>query len=205
MLNTKSQKDRGLYEAIEETELPGTMILTPRLFEDDRGNFSETYNARALQAVGISASFVQDNQSFSRKAGTVRGLHFQAPPHAQAKLVRVVAGAVLDVAVDIRIGSPTFGRAALIELSAENRRQFFIPEGFLHGFVTLMPDTEVVYKCTDFYSPACDRSVRFDDPDLAIDWGITREAAILSDKDRAAPFLKDVQNPFTNNRLELHA
>lgn len=194
-----------MYEAIEETELSGTMILTPRLFEDDRGSFSETYSARALHAAGIAASFVQDNQSFSRNAGTVRGLHFQAPPHAQAKLVRVVAGAILDVAVDIRKGSATFGRSILIELSARNRRQFFIPEGFLHGFVTLTPDTEVVYKCTDFYSPACDRSVRFDDPDLAIDWGVTLETATLSDKDRAAPFLKDIQNPFTCTPLELHA
>ncbi len=201
----ENKKETGLYEAIEETELPGTMILIPRLIEDERGSFSETYNARALRAAGISASFVQDNQSFSRNAGTVRGLHFQTPPHAQAKLVRVVAGAVLDVAVDIRIGSPTFGKSALVELSAENRRQFFIPEGFLHGFVTLTPNTEVAYKCTDFYSPACDRSVRFDDPDLGIDWGITRDAAILSDKDRAAPRLKDIQNPFVHPHLELQA
>ena len=201
----ENKKETGLYEAIEETELPGTMILIPRLIEDERGSFSETYNARALRAAGISASFVQDNQSFSRNAGTVRGLHFQTPPHAQAKLVRVVAGAALDVAVDIRIGSPTFGKSALVELSAENRRQFFIPEGFLHGFVTLTPNTEVAYKCTDFYSPACDRSVRFDDPDLGIDWGITRDAAILSDKDRAAPRLKDIQNPFVHPHLELQA
>jgi dTDP-4-dehydrorhamnose 3,5-epimerase len=185
-----------LYQSIEQTGLAGTVILTPKSFEDDRGNFSETYNARALEAAGITASFVQDNQSFSRKAGTIRGLHFQSPPHAQAKLVRVVVGSALDVAVDIRLGSPTYGKSVLVELSARNRRQLFIPEGFLHGFVTLVPGTEVAYKCTDFYSPDCDRSVRFDDPDLAIDWGITREAAILSEKDRTAPFLKDIRNPF---------
>jgi dTDP-4-dehydrorhamnose 3,5-epimerase len=187
----------SLYESIEQTELSGAVVLTPRLFEDDRGGFSETYNARTLAAAGISETFVQDNQSLSRKAGTVRGLHFQSPPHAQAKLVRVVSGSALDVAVDIRVGSPTYGKAVLVELSAVNRRQLFVPVGFLHGFVTLVPDTEVVYKCTDFYSPECDRSVRFDDPDLNIDWGITREAAILSDKDSRAPFLKDIQNPFT--------
>ena len=111
--------------------------------------------------------------------------------------MRVVAGSVLDVAVDIRVGSPTFGKSALVELSAANRRQLFVPVGFLHGFITLVPDTEVVYKCTDFYSPECDSSVRFDDPDLNIDWGITRDAAVLSAKDSRAPFLKDIQNPFT--------
>ena len=186
-----------MYQSIEQTELAGAIILTPRLFEDDRGGFSETYNARTLAAAGISALFVQDNQSLSRKAGTIRGLHFQLPPHAQAKLVRVVAGSALDVAVDIRAGSPTFGKSVLVELSTANRRQLFVPVGFLHGFVTLVPDTEVVYKCTNFYSPDCDRCVRFDDPDLGIDWGITREAAILSEKDSRAPFLKDIQNPFT--------
>ncbi len=133
----------------------------------------------------------------SRQAGTIRGLHFQSPPHAQAKLVRVVRGCALDVAVDIRVGSPTFGKSIKVELSAANRRQLFIPAGFLHGFVTLVQDTEVFYKCTDYYEPECDRCVRFDDPDLGIEWGITREAATLSEKDSRAPLLKDIQNPFT--------
>lgn len=185
-----------MYQSIDQTELAGAVILTPRLFEDDRGGFSETFNARTLAAAGVSADFVQDNQSLSRNAGTVRGLHFQTPPHAQAKLVRVVVGAILDVAVDIRAGSPTYGKAVAVELSAVNRRQLFVPVGFLHGFVTLVPNTEVIYKCTDFYSPECDRAVRFDDPDLNIDWGIMPKAAILSDKDSRAPFLKDIENPF---------
>lgn len=185
-----------LYQSFENTDLLGVVVLTPRLFEDDRGAFSETFNARTLADSGISCTFVQDNQSLSRKIGTIRGLHFQSPPHAQAKLVRVIAGAILDVAVDIRVGSPTFGKSVLVELSAQNRRQLFVPEGFLHGFVSLLPNTEVVYKCTDLYSPDCDRSVRFDDPELGIDWGFTRETAVLSDKDSRAPFLKDIQNPF---------
>jgi dTDP-4-dehydrorhamnose 3,5-epimerase len=181
---------------IEETPLAGVLLATPRRFEDPRGYFCETWNRRTLAAHGIDADFVQDNHSLSRPAGTLRGLHFQRPPHAQAKLVRVVAGAVWDVAVDIRAASPTYGHWFGAELSAANGRQLFIPAGFLHGFVTLVPETEVLYKCTDFYAPQADASVRFDDPDLGIDWRIDPAAVVLSEKDAAAPRLRDIGTPF---------
>lgn len=181
---------------IEETPLPGVLILTPRRFGDARGWFSEVWNRRTLATAGITTDFVQDNHSYSRDTGTVRGLHFQAPPHAQAKLVRCGRGRVFDVAVDIRKGSPTFGRWTGTELSAENGRQLLIPAGFLHGFVTREPDSELLYKCSDYYAPECDGAVRFDDPDLGIDWGIDPETAILSDKDRAAPLLRNFATPF---------
>ena len=180
----------------EPTALPGVLIVTPRRFGDDRGWFSETWNRRAFAAAGIEADFVQDNQSFSRPAGTVRGLHFQRPPAAQAKLVRVLRGAILDVAVDIRRGSPTWGRWVGVELSAGNGRQLFIPHGFLHGFVTRAPETEVAYKCDAFYAPDCEGAVRWDDPDLAIDWGIDPAAAVLSPRDAAAPAFRDLDSPF---------
>ncbi len=181
---------------IEPTSLPGVLILTPRRFADARGWFSEVWNASTLAAQGIATPFVQDNHSYSREAGTVRGLHFQAPPRAQAKLVRCGRGRILDVAVDIRAGSPSYGHWVGVELSAENGRQLLIPEGFLHGFVTREPDCEVLYKCSDTYAPDCDGAVRFDDPDLAIDWGIDPAGAILSDKDRAAPLLQNFATPF---------
>ena len=181
---------------VDQTALPGCLILTPRRFGDDRGWFSEVYSKRALADAGITCDFVQDNHSLSREAGTVRGLHYQSPPHAQAKLVRVASGAVRDVAVDFREGSPTFGQHVVVELSAENGRQLFIPAGFLHGFVALQPDTELLYKCSDFYAPECDGTIRFDDPDLAIDWGIAREDAVLSAKDAAAPSLAEAGTPF---------
>lgn len=182
---------------IEETPLSGVLILTPRRFGDARGWFSEVWNKETLAKAGIAYDFVQDNHSYSAEVGTVRGLHFQSPPHAQTKLVRCGRGCVLDVAVDIRVGSPTFGQWFGTELSAENGRQLLIPAGFLHGFVTRAPDSELLYKCSDVYAPACDGAVRFDDPDIGIDWGIDAAAAILSDKDRAAPFLKDFTSPFT--------
>ena len=181
---------------IEETALPGVLILTPRRFGDERGFFSETWNRDTLAGHGITLDFVQDNHSLSRDRGTVRGLHYQAPPRAQDKLVRVTAGAVLDVAVDVRVGSPAFGQSVRVELSARDGRQLLVPKGFLHGFVTLEPDTEVLYKCTDTYAPDCDGAVAFDDPDLAIDWGVTRDTAILSAKDAAAPRLADWNSPF---------
>lgn len=181
---------------IEETPLPGVLILTPRRFGDTRGWFSEVWNRRTLAAEGITIDFVQDNHSYSRDVGTVRGLHFQSPPHAQAKLVRCGRGRVFDVAVDIRKGSPTFGKWTGIELSAENGRQLLIPAGFLHGFVTREPDSELLYKCSDYYAPDCDGAVRFDDPDIGIDWGIDPQKAILSEKDRAAPFLRNFATPF---------
>ena len=181
---------------IKETALPGVIRLTPQRFGDDRGYFCETWNQSRMAEHGLDYRFVQDNQSLSSTKGTIRGLHCQTPPRAQTKLVRCGRGALLDVAVDIRKDSPTYGQWVAEELSAENGHQLLIPAGFLHGFVTLEPDTEAIYKCSDFYDPDCDRAVRFDDPDIGIDWGIIPSDAILSDKDIAAPLLKDFDNPF---------
>ncbi len=181
---------------IEKTALPGVLVLTPARFGDDRGFFSESWNRKRLQEAGIDIEFVQDNHSLSETVGTVRGLHFQSPPHAQAKLVRCGRGALFDVAVDIRQGSPTYGQWVGEELSFENGKQLLVPEGFLHGFVTREPGTEIIYKCSDYYAPDCDGAVRFDDPDIGIEWGFDHGAAVLSEKDKAAPFLKDFQTPF---------
>ena len=179
------------------TKLSDAFQIIPRRFGDSRGFFSETWNAQLLGEHGITVDFVQDNQSLSRLAGTVRGLHFQSPPHAQDKLVRCGRGRLLDVAVDIRKGSPSYCEWVAVELSAENGKQLLIPKGFLHGFVTLEPDTEILYKCSDYYAPECDGAIRFDDPDIAIDWGISLDQAVLSEKDAAAPLLKDFDSPFT--------
>lgn len=187
---------RGLMQ-IEETPLGGVLVLTPRRFGDARGWFTEVWNRQTLAAQGITQDFVQDNHSYSRDLGTVRGLHYQSPPHAQAKLVRCGRGCVFDVAVDVRKGSPSYGKWFGTELSADNGKQIFIPTGFLHGFVTRTPDSELLYKCSDVYAPDCDGAVRFDDPDLAIDWGIDPASAILSDKDRAAGLLREFNSPFT--------
>lgn len=181
---------------IDTTPLSGVLILTPRRFSDARGWFSEVWNRQTLAAQGITQDFVQDNHSYSRDAGTVRGLHFQAPPHAQAKLVRCGRGRVFDVTVDIRKGSPTYGKWFGIELSAENGRQLLIPTGFLHGFATREPDSELLYKCSDIYAPDCDGAVRFDS--LGIDWGLDPTTAILSDKDAKAPLFRDFTSPFTD-------
>ena len=181
---------------IEELSIPGVVKLTPRRFGDDRGWFSETYNAEALKEAGIDLTFVQDNQSFSAEAGTVRGLHYQGPPHAQDKLIRVLGGRIFDVAVDARKGSSTYGQWCGTELCAAEGAQLFIPAGFLHGFVTLVPNCTVFYKCSDFYAPECEGAVRFDDPDLGIDWRIDVKDAILSDKDRASPAFADFETPF---------
>lgn len=180
---------------IEETALPGVVILTPRRFGDDRGFFAETWNRKTMERLGITTEFVQDNHSVSAEVNTVRGLHFQSPPHAQAKLVRCGKGVLFDVAVDIRKGSPTYGKWVGIELSAENGRQLLVPTGFLHGFATRAPDTEICYKCSDYYAPECDGAVRFDDPGIGIDWGLSGEA-VLSGKDAAAPVLSDFDSPF---------
>jgi len=180
---------------IEATSLPGVMALVPRRFGDARGWFSESWNRRTLRAAGLDLpDFVQDNHSLSTAPGTIRGLHYQAPPHAQGKLVRCGRGRLLDVAVDARRGSPTYGRWVAAELSFENGRQLWIPAGFLHGFATLEPDTEIVYKCTDHYAPDCDGAVRFDS--LGIDWGVAPDAAQLSPKDAAAPAFADWVSPF---------
>lgn len=182
---------------ILSTTLQDVFILTPRRFSDDRGYFSESWNRKTLAAHGITLDFVQDNHSLSSQAGTLRGLHFQSPPHAQAKLVRCGRGRLFDVAVDIRRGSPSYGQWTGVELSAENGRQFLIPAGFLHGFITRDPETEIIYKCTDYYAPDCDGAVRFDDPDVGIDWGLTAGIPpILSDKDAKAPLLRDIAVPF---------
>ena len=181
---------------IEETALSGVVILVPRRFGDDRGFFSETWNARALADAGLALDFVQDNHAWTRDAGTVRGLHFQGPPSAQDKLLRVVRGRIMDVAVDVRKGSPTYGQWVGVELSAETGRQLLVPRGFLHGYATLSPDCDVVYKCTDYYAPQTEGAVRFDDPDLGIDWGIDPAQAILSDKDAAAGSFAELDSPF---------
>lgn len=181
---------------IEHTALPGVLILTPQRFGDHRGFFSESWNRQRMADHGLAIDFVQDNHSLSATEGTVRGLHFQTPPHAQTKLVRCGRGALFDVAVDIRRGSPTYGRWVGVDLTAENGRQLLIPAGFAHGFVTRAPDTEIVYKCDDYYAPDCDRAIRFDDPEIGIDWGLSA-APVLSAKDEAAPWLADLDNPFT--------
>ena len=181
---------------VETTSLDGVLILTPRRFGDARGWFSEVWNRDTLARHGIVCDFVQDNHSMSAAVGTVRGLHFQAPPHAQTKLVRCGRGRVFDVAVDIRLGAPTYGHWVGVELSAENGRQLLIPAGFLHGFVTREPDSELLYKCSDVYAPDCDGAVRFDDPEIGIDWGIDSADAILSEKDAKAPLLRDFRSPF---------
>ena len=174
------------------TAIPDVLLIEPRRFGDRRGFFSETYNRKAFSDIGITSEFVQDNQSLSGPVGVLRGLHFQAPPKAQDKLVRCTRGAILDVAVDIRHGSPTFGRWVAAEISADNWRQIFVPKGFAHGFVTLLPETEVCYKVSDYYSPADERGIRFDDPALGIDWRIDPAQATLSDRDRAHPALADL-------------
>lgn len=171
-------------------------VLTPRKFEDERGFFSETYSRAALAAAGIELEFVQDNESLSRVPGVVRGLHFQLPPFAQAKLVRVLQGAILDVVVDIRRDSPTFGRHVSTELSAERWNQILVPVGFAHGFCTLVPDTRVFYKVSAPYAPEHERGVLWNDVDLGIEWPVNERDAVLSAKDRTYPRLRDADELF---------
>ncbi|HKJ87320.1 MAG TPA: dTDP-4-dehydrorhamnose 3,5-epimerase [Gammaproteobacteria bacterium] len=181
---------------VTETAIPDVKVLRPRVFGDDRGFFSETYNRRALAERGVELEFVQDNHSRSAEEGTVRGLHFQVPPHAQDKLVRVVRGAILDVAVDLRRGSPTCGRHVTTTISAEAWNQVLIPVGFAHGFCTLQAGTEVIYKVTDFYAPDHDRGLRWNDPQLGIDWPVSEDRAVLSEKDRDQPLWTEIETPF---------
>ncbi|MEP6021566.1 MAG: dTDP-4-dehydrorhamnose 3,5-epimerase [Paracoccaceae bacterium] len=181
---------------IEQTDLSGVVVLTPKRFGDARGFFCESWSRQRMVDAGFDIDWVQDNHSVSAQVGTVRGLHFQAPPHAQAKLVRCGRGALFDVAVDIRKGSPTFGKWFGAELSFENGKQMLVPAGFLHGFVTRAPDTEIVYKCSDYYSPECDGAVRFDCPQIGIDWGMAGIAPVLSEKDKTAPTLDSFDSPF---------
>src|SRR4030088_163030 len=181
---------------IERLEIADVLLLTPTRHIDPRGFFSETFRADVFAADGLDAIFVQDNHVYSSQKGVLRGLHFQAPPHAQGKLVRCTRGAILDVALDVRRGSPTFGRHVAAELSAANWQQLWIPLGFAHGYVTLAADCEVIYKVTDYYAPDCDRGIAWDDPAMGIDWRISADAVILSDKDKRHPRLADAAPAF---------
>lgn len=181
---------------VEAMALPGVLLLTPVRFGDERGWVSESWNRKRMADAGISLDFVQDNRSWSARAGTVRGLHFQVPPHPQAKLVQVMRGEILDVVVDLRRSSPDYGRWIAVPLSAETGQQLLVPAGFAHGFVTRADGTEILYKCSDFYSPAHEGALRFDDPTLAIDWGLDPGQAILSDKDARAASFAEFTSPF---------
>ena len=180
---------------VVRTDIEGLVIIQPRLFEDQRGYFFESFSEREFAHKVAPVSFVQDNESKS-SYGVLRGLHFQKPPYAQAKLVRVVKGRVLDVAVDLRKGSPTYGRYEAVELSEDNHRQLFIPRGFAHGFCVLSAEAVFQYKCDNYYAPQSEGAVRWDDPDLDIDWKIPLEDVILSDKDRNHPCFKDLDDVF---------
>lgn len=181
---------------VRPLDLEGVLEIRPPRFEDERGFFSEVWHQERWREAGVPASFVQENHSVSRQAGVLRGLHYQAPPAVQAKLVRVTKGSIFDVAVDIRRGSPSYGCWVSVILSDERWNQLFIPEGFAHGFLTLEPDTEVQYKVTAPYSPKHDRAIRFDDPQIAIEWPIPARSIILSEKDQTAPFLADTDTGF---------
>ncbi len=178
-----------------ETSIPGLILIEPKVWKDERGYFYESYNQKAFKEAGINENFVQDNQSFSQR-GTLRGLHGQAPPYGQGKLVRVIQGRVIDVAVDIRKESPTYGRQEAVELSADNFRMLWIPAGFLHGFVTLEDNTIFSYKVTNLYNKESEIGVIWNDPDLNIDWGIAEQDLILSEKDKALPSFKEFSSPF---------
>ncbi|WP_293802248.1 dTDP-4-dehydrorhamnose 3,5-epimerase [uncultured Bosea sp.] len=182
--------------SVEETAIPAVKIVTPKKFGDHRGFFSETWSRKTFAEAGLDLDFVQDNQSLSAPVGTLRGLHFQSPPFAQDKLVRVTRGRILDVAVDIRVSSPTFGKHVAVELSAQNWKQLLVPVGFAHGFVTLEPDTEVIYKVTAPYAPENDHGLAFDDPALGIDWRLPLLGLTLSDKDRKHPRLAEMLRYF---------
>ncbi len=180
-----------------QTSLPEVKLVTPRRFGDKRGFFSETYNRRAFAEIGITEDFIQDNHAYSADRGTLRGLHFQAPPATQTKLVRVLRGAVLDVCVDLRHRSPNFGRHVMVELTAESGQQILCPRGFAHGVLTLMPNTEIAYKVDAYYAPELDLGLRYDDPDLAIDWPFPEDELILSEKDLNQPMLRELPEIFT--------
>lgn len=179
---------------VQKTILDGVYIIEPKSFGDNRGWFMESYSKRDMEAAGINIDFVQDNRSYSAKKGIIRGLHFQKNPMAQAKLITCIRGEILDVAVDLRKASPTYKQWISVELTAENRKELLIPKGFAHGFVTLSDDVEIMYKCDEFYSPEHDGGIRFDDPDIGVEWGVTDP--ILSEKDTNAPFLKDIELDF---------
>jgi dTDP-4-dehydrorhamnose 3,5-epimerase len=176
--------------------IEGPLLIAVRHFGDHRGFFMETYSQRDFEAVGVTLPFVQDNHSLSKQVGTLRGMHFQLQPRAQAKLVRVLRGSILDIVMDIRRGSPTFGQHVAVTITADKGEQFYVPIGFAHGFVTLERDTEVAYKVSDYYAPECDRGVAWDDPDLALPWPDLPNGPILSDKDRKHPRLRDLTDAF---------
>ena len=182
---------------VTPSAIPEVLLVEPQRFGDERGFFSETYSRKVLEAAGFVGEFVQDNHSRSPRRGTVRGLHFQAPPHAQDKLLRVVRGAILDVAVDIRRGSPTYGQAVAVELSAENWRQLLVPKGFAHGFQTLTDDCEVLYKVTEYYAPASEAGLLWSDPALGIAWPLGTADALINARDAAWPGLAEFDSPFT--------
>jgi dTDP-4-dehydrorhamnose 3,5-epimerase len=184
---------------VASLELPELVVAVPKRFADNRGYFEETYSKRTFPEAGIPPEFVQDNQSLSEKRGIIRGLHFQIPPHAQAKLIRVLAGAIFDVAVDLRRDSERFGRWCGIELSAKNGKQLFIPRGFAHAFCTLEPNTIVAYKVDEFYSGPHDGGIRFDDPRIGVEWPVSSSEIIVSEKDRNLPLLNSFQSPFTRS------
>lgn len=177
-----------------ESGLAGVIIVEPQVHGDTRGWFLESYSERDFRNAGIPSVFIQDNHSYSARRGTLRGLHFQAPPMAQSKLVRCTRGAILDVAVDIRKGSPNYLKWVKVELSSDNHRQLFIPKGFAHGFAALTDDVEIQYKVDEYYSAECDRSIRFDDPEIGVEWGV--EDPVLSEKDRLAPRIRDLGTLF---------
>ena len=181
---------------IRKLDIPDVVTLVPRRFEDERGFFSETLSYRALAEFGLDCSFVQENHSYSKKSGVLRGLHYQRPPHAQAKLVRCSRGAILDIAVDLRQSSETFGKYVTAEISAENWAQIYIPEGFAHGFVTLQPHTEVQYAVTDYYKPSCEETIVWNDPVLSLPWGVEEQDVLISEKDRNGLFFSEVERVF---------
>lgn len=181
---------------IIETKIPDVKIFIPKKFGDDRGFFSETYNKKTFKDSGIDLFFVQDNHSLSREKGVIRGLHFQTPPFAQDKLVRVLKGSILDVAVDIRKNSPTYGQHVAAVISANNWNQILVPIGFAHGFCTLEENTEVTYKVTSYYSPDNDKGILWNDPDLGIDWPFSEEEVILSEKDKTQPLFSQLEDIF---------
>lgn len=182
---------------VEAFAAPGLVALTPVKHQDTRGFLSETYSRHRFHRIGIDADFVQENHTFSAEKGTIRGLHFQAPPHQQGKLVRAVSGAVLDLVVDLRQGSPAFGQPIAMELSVDNWRQLYVPPGFAHGFCTLTPNSEVLYRMTQYYAADAERGLAFDDPELGIDWPVDPARAVLSDKDRRYPRLRDLPAYFS--------
>lgn len=187
---------------IDKTSLDGVLVVTPRRFGDPRGFFSESYNRKAFLDAGIDIEFVQDNHSLSLEQATIRGLHFQAPPHAQAKLVRCGRGTIFDVAVDIRKGSSTYGNWYGIELSFDNGKQLLVPAGFAHGFLTRSPEAEIIYKCSDYYAPETEGALLWNDPEIGIEWGLGDRQPVLSEKDAGAGLISEFETPFVGGEVQ---